>query len=233
MLCWLVLAVTGELRSQGCWVTSGRSRHQRGLTWLRHWIHLSWLSGTTQSHLFKDICDSVGQGLLQEKLRVLGSVWGDLTQICLGSAIATALEQWDLGDCVHQGVCRHTAFMALQTNLQYNLVKWGWERSTSFGNKQQSQSKCCALWASSRNVLFGLARFWWSTLLHNGYFVIKMHPGLESEVLAFCGELIEFCSLRMEQSQMEHINHLFGVSELYQSTCLNSFPFGSSIETKE
>lgn len=41
----------------------------------------------------KDICDSVGQGLLQEKLRVLGSVWGDLTQICLGSAIATALEQ--------------------------------------------------------------------------------------------------------------------------------------------
>lgn len=50
MLCWLVLAVTGELRSQGCWVTSGRSSHQRGLTWLRHWIHLSWLSGTTKSH---------------------------------------------------------------------------------------------------------------------------------------------------------------------------------------
>lgn len=154
----------------------------------------------------------------------------NLLGVCHCNSTGT-VRPWRL--CVHQGVCRHTAFMALQKNLQYNLVKWGWERSTSFGNKQQSQSKCCALWASSRKVLFGLARFWWSTLLHNGYFVIKMHPGLESEVLAFCGELIEFCSLRMEQSQMEHINHLFGVSELYQSTCLNSFPFGSSIETKE
>lgn len=83
---------------------------------------------------------------------------------------------------------------------------------------------------------FWVARFWWvwwSTLLHNGYFVIKMHPGLESAALAFRGDLIELCSLRTEQSQMEHTNHLFGVSELYQSTCLNSLPFGSSIETKE
>lgn len=72
------------------------------------------------------------------------------------------------------------------------------------------------MWVSSMKLPFRLARFWWvwwSALLHNGYLVIKMHPGLESAVLAFCGDLIEVCSLRMEQSQMEHMNHLFGVSE--------------------
>ena len=67
----------------------------------------------------------------------------------------------------------------------------------------------------------------------NRYFVIQMYPGLGSAVLFFCRDLTEFCSFRTEQSQIEHLNHLSDVSELYQSTCLNRFPFGSSTGMKE
>lgn len=53
--------------------------------------------------------------------------------------------------------------------------------------QEQSQSKCWDvwMWVSSMKLPFRSARFWWvwwSTLFHNGYLVIKMHPGLESTV---------------------------------------------------
>lgn len=61
--------------------------------------------------------------------------------------------------------------------------------------------------------------------------ILTMCPHLESAFLAFCGGLTELCLFRTDRFPTHHLHHMSDVSELYQSTCLNGFPFGSSTDT--
>lgn len=139
--CWLFLPAFCQCQISLCWVTSRRSSHQKGLIWLR----ICSARQALGSPLLPECgnpdpstprCLWVSRaGSPAREMVCLGSVGGDLTQICLGFgswtqlAITTALEQCDLGDFESTKEFAGTQLFWLYRHLFDTTLQSGAERA--------------------------------------------------------------------------------------------------------